>query len=253
MSKKSEKETAITAIPEFDTVKFLSEVESAERMIEKVSIINRVLNKESSHVKNMRAELKKKFPNKNFGDSVNYDYIPIEVVEESLRQVFFRQVDFVVKQSYRDLNSFIVVASINYKDPITHELRTIDGIGAKALQQDSGASISSFNTTMKPNALELGVGIAYSRAIKNASKKLGKLFGASLNRDEELDNVSVFKGAIVKSVEDIKKEIEEIISDPKTEISEDDRLNAERTLKEGGERVLRVLLNFLNQKYGKRA
>jgi hypothetical protein len=34
----------------------------------------------------------------------------------------------------------------------------IDGIGAKALQQDSGSKVQDFNFTMKANALELGWG-----------------------------------------------------------------------------------------------
>jgi len=126
----------------------------------------------------------------------------VEVVEEALRQIFFRQIDFEIKSSYRDLNSFIVVTTLSYKCPISNEIRKIDGIGAKALQQDSGSKIDQFNFTMKANALELGVGIAYSRAVKNAAKKLGKMFGANLNRDEEIDSVVVFNKGVMSKVEE---------------------------------------------------
>jgi hypothetical protein len=52
------------------------------------------------------------------------------------------------------------------------------------------SKVQDFNFTMKANALELG-GIAYSR-YQNAAKKLGKMFGGSLNRDEEIESVVVF-------------------------------------------------------------
>lgn len=182
-----EKENELTVI---EPIKFLSEIEGAEKISEKFRIINRVLNQEALLQKNLKAEMKRK--GFNAGKAQDFEYVPIEVVEEGLRQVFFRQVDFIIKQSYRDLNSFIVVATVQYKDPISNEQRTIDGIGAKAIQQDKNSKISDFNDTMKANGLELAVGIAYSRAIKNAAKKLGRAFGADLNRDEELQNVTVF-------------------------------------------------------------
>jgi len=178
------------ALKDFNTISFFSDIESAETVAKKISVLNKVLNQEALVVKNLKQEMLKK--GQNAGAAQNFDYVPVEVVEEALRQVFFRQVDFKIKQSYRDLNSFIVHARIQYKDPVTKEKRTLDGIGAKALQQDKGAKVNQFNDTMKFNALEMGVGIAYSRAIKNAAKKLGRAFGASLNRDEELDNVVVF-------------------------------------------------------------
>ena len=178
------------ALKDFNTISFFSDIESAETVAKKISVLNKVLNQEALVVKNLKEEMLKK--GQNAGAAQDFDYVPVEVVEEALRQVFFRQVDFKIKQSYRDLNSFIVHARIQYKDPVTNEKRTLDGIGAKALQQDRGAKVNQFNDTMKFNALEMGVGIAYSRAIKNAAKKLGRAFGASLNRDEELDNVVVF-------------------------------------------------------------
>jgi len=202
------KTTDAVAIPEFSTVQFLSEIESAEKMIEKVGIINRVLNKESAHVLSMKKQMEKK-GKKFYGQ--DYNYIPIAIVEEALRQVFFRQIDFKIVQAFRDLNSFIVVAMIRYKDPVTLEYRECDGIGAQPLQQDKGAKIADFNMTMKYNALELGVGTAYSTAIKNAAKRIGRLFGANINRDEDIATVNVFQGAIIKTDEQKAEEITELL------------------------------------------
>lgn len=180
------KNTEIAVFEKFDGLAFLSKIEKAETISKKFNIMNDALNQEVLVKKNMKAELAKN--GFNGGKSTDYDYVPVGVVEEALRQVFFRQVDFTIKQSYRDLNSFIVVARIKYRCPISQKKRKVDGIGAKALQQDSGAKVQDFNFTMKANALELGVGNAYSIAIKNAAKKLGKLFGSDLNRDDELTN-----------------------------------------------------------------
>lgn len=166
-----------------DSIKFLSELESASSISKKFEIFNKVLNQQPLVVKNMNEQLKK---NGGFGSkATDYDYIPIGVVEQGLRQIFFNQVDFIIKSNFRDLNTFVVVASIRYKCPVSLELREIDGIGAKSIQQDKGASIGEFNSTMKQNGLELSVGTAYSRAIKNAAAKLGEVFGQGLNRDDE--------------------------------------------------------------------
>lgn len=192
---KTEEEEKTSEIAVIEPIKFLSEIESAEKISEKFKILNKVLNQEALIKKNLKDEMKSK--GFNAGRAQDFDYVPIEVVEEALRQIFFRQVDFVIKNSYRDLNSFIVTTSIKYKDPITQEVRQIDGIGAKAIQQDKGSKIADFNSTMKANGLELAVGIAYSRAIKNAAKKLGRAFGADLNRDEELQNVTVFSKKVL--------------------------------------------------------
>jgi hypothetical protein len=46
------------------------------------------------------------------------------------------------------------------------------------------------------------VGIAYSRAIKMQQKKLGKMFGGSLNHDEEIESVVFNKGVMAKTDSD---------------------------------------------------
>lgn len=193
-------DSSLNETPVFDGLAFLSKIDQAETLAKKVKIFNLALRQEPIMPKNMKEEMKKK--GLNAGAAQDYDYIPIGIIEEALRQIFFRQIDFIIKQSYRDLNSFIVVASLKYKCPISLENREVDGIGAKALQQDAGSKIFDFNNTMKANALELGVAIAYSRAVKNAAKKLGKMFGANLNRDDEMNNVIVFNSEVMNKVDD---------------------------------------------------
>ncbi len=71
---------------------------------------------------------------------------------------------------------------------------------AVQIMQDSGASISQFNDTKKKNALQMNAPKAYAEAIKNAAKKIGKKYGADVNRqfeeayvtDVTLDSVTLF-------------------------------------------------------------
>lgn len=228
MTDKKETSTEVAILDKFNGIEFLSKIENADTLSKKVRIFNDALNQDPIMPKNLKAEMIKK--GLNAGNSQDYDYVPIAIVEEALRQIFFRQVDFIIKHSYRDLNSFIVIASIVYKCPISLEYRTIDGIGAKAIQQDAGAKVQDFNATMKGNGLELGVGIAYSRAIKNGAKKLGKLFGASLNRDEELDNVIVFSEKVTDKDAFSLKELKKLFEDKKEKVSADNVVNFQRII-----------------------
>jgi hypothetical protein len=215
-----EKQTQVAVVPEFDGISFLSKIESAQTLSKKINIFNEALNQEPIIAKNLKAEMIKK--GLNAGSSQDFDYVSIAVVEEALRQIFFRQVDFEIKQSYRDLNSFIVVTSIRYKCPISQEYRVVDGIGAVKLQQDAGAKVQDFNFTMKANALELGVGIAYSRAIKNGAKKLGRLFGSNLNRDEELENIVVFSEKVTNKDEFNLKLLIKLLEEKESKIKSHD-------------------------------
>ena len=231
--------------PVINGLTFLSKIEEADTISKKVSILNNALRQEPIHVKNMKEEMKKKGLNPS--SAQDYEYLPIGVIEEALRQIFFRQVDFIIKQSYRDLNSFIVVSSIKYKCPISHKKRTIDGIGAKALQQDAGAKISDFNLTMKANALEMGVGIAYSRSVKNAAKKLGKLFGASLNRDDEMESVIVFNKEVMAKSQDLEKQVTDLYNEKKDLIPADDFDDIKNIVEKKQKKAYQRAIDYLNK------
>lgn len=176
---------------EFDQHKFYLDIREAETLAEKTRVMNKALNQEAILVKNMKKELEAK--GQRAGKNHDWDYIPIEVVEEGLRQIFFRQIDFIIVDQRRELNTYVVHSRLQYVDPITGQQRVVDGLAGKSMQQDANSKISEFNETLKWNGIEMAVGYAYSRSIKNAAKKLGKAFGASLNRDEELESVSMFK------------------------------------------------------------
>lgn len=233
MSDQKQTQENTTELQIFDSVSFLSNIEKADTLQKKVKILNTVLNQPPIISKNMKEELKKN--GINASKSQDYDYIPIGAVEEALRQIFFRQIDFKIVQSYRDLNTFIVVCCIKYKDPISMEYREIDGIGAKSIQQDSGAKIDSFNFTMKANGLELAVGIAYSRAVKNAAKKLGVLFGSGLNRDDEAENIVIYSKSVLAEKANKWDDLKSLFESVKDKLSEDDIIEIESVIKDKNE------------------
>lgn len=214
------KQTQVAIIPEFDGIAFLSKIENADSLQKKVRIFNDALNQEPIMPKNMKAELEKKGLNAN--NNTDYDYIPIGIIQETLRQMFFQQVSFSIKNSFRDLNSFVVIATIKYKCPISLEWKEVDGIGAKAIQQSKGATIDNFNSTMQYNGLELAVGTAYSRAIKNAAKCIGTVFGGNLNRDDELESVVIFSEKVTNKDDFNLKLLTKLLEEKESKIKSHD-------------------------------
>lgn len=133
------------------------------------------------------------------------EYIPIGIIEMQLRKDFMGLVSFNIVSERRELNEYIVVARISVFHPIVGQWIQYDGIGAKVITQnrvevrdqngvvimDRGkpktrsAELAEFNDTKQKNALEMNAPNAYAEAIKNAAKKIGKKYGADINREFE--------------------------------------------------------------------
>src|SRR6478736_555743 len=95
--------------PVFDGLAFLSKIEDAESLSKKVSILNYALRQEPLVIKNMMEEMKKK--GINASKAQDYEYIPVGVIEEALRQVFFRQIDFIIKQCNKMLGQQYLIST----------------------------------------------------------------------------------------------------------------------------------------------
>lgn len=135
----------------------------------------------------------------------NAEYIPVGIIENQLRQDFMNLVSFEVISERRELNEYIVVARISVYHPLLGQWMHYDGIGAKVITQNRvpeldqdrnpimqngrqktrSADLSEFNDTKQKNALEMNAPNAYAEAIKNAAKKIGKKYGADINRKHE--------------------------------------------------------------------
>lgn len=112
-------------------------------------------------------------------------YIPIEIIEAELSKDFAGLVQYEILSERRELNEYIVTARIKVFHPYLLQWMNYDGIGAVQIMQDKDAKISEFNDTKKKNALQLNAPKAYAEAIKNAAKKIGKKYGADINRKSE--------------------------------------------------------------------
>jgi hypothetical protein len=127
-------------------------------------------------------------PSKTTTESINgknIKYIPISVLEKDLDKVYFGMVQYEILWSKQVLNEFEVAARIKVFHPILMQWLNYDGIGAALIQQKSNTEIIDFHVYKLQTALKLAAPNAYSEAIKNAAKKIGKRFGADLMRKIE--------------------------------------------------------------------
>jgi hypothetical protein len=124
---------------------------------------------------------------KNNGQPIMY--IPVGKVEFLLTRIFQNWRLEVI--SYAQLfNSVAVHARLHYTSPLDGKWYSQDGLGAVGVQTDKGAQASDLNA-IKQDAIMKALPAAESYALKDAAEKLGKLFGADLNRADSFD----FKGA----------------------------------------------------------
>jgi hypothetical protein len=84
-------------------------------------------------------------------------------------------------------------ARIKVFHPVINQWLNYDGVGSAVIQQDAGTKVIDFQLFKKPNALQLTLPKAYAEAIKNAAKKIGKRYGADLNRKIEDDYEGQYK------------------------------------------------------------
>lgn len=141
------------------------------------------------------------------------EYIPIEIIENTLTQLFQTwRVD--VKETKLILNSITATVRVWYRDPITSEMYYQDGVGAVPVQTDKGTILSI--ETIKPNALQIGLPMAKSYAIKDAVEHIGKLFGRDIGRKSELDFVPRYinEDGSIRGTENDR--VKEFISQSKT-------------------------------------
>jgi len=112
------------------------------------------------------------------------EYIPIEIIENTLTMLF-QDWHVEVKEAIALFNSVAVTVRVHYRDPLTGEMRFQDGVGASPMQIDKGQAFSA--SSMKANAVQIGLPAAKSYAIKDAVEHIGKLFGRDIGRKNALD------------------------------------------------------------------
>lgn len=112
-------------------------------------------------------------------------YISIATVEMLMRKIFQRFRTEVIDIKVI-ANAIAVHVRVHYVDPVTGEWDFQDGLGAVAIQVEKGSSATDFSKT-RSDAIQKNLPAAESYAFKDACEKLGSLFGANLNRKDEIE------------------------------------------------------------------
>ena len=113
-----------------------------------------------------------------------YKYLPIERVEYLLKKIFKRYRIEITGQG-QSFNGVWVTVRLHYLNPISNEWDFHDGIGAVELQTAKGTSPADL-ANINNGALGMAMPVAKTRAVKDATDHLGKLFGSDLNRKDDI-------------------------------------------------------------------
>jgi hypothetical protein len=152
-------------------------------------------------------------------------YLPIEVQKYFLTSIYGGYQIEIRKEPYILANSVVCTVRVHVRNPISGELEFHDGVGAVPIQLEKGAEPLDTSKII-PTALQKNAPSAKSFAVSNAIAEYGKLFGRDLNNKDGLDYSWLLKEEI--KVEDL----EELYELKKEAMTPEDRIFAERILKE---------------------
>lgn len=112
-------------------------------------------------------------------------YLPIGIIEELLSGVFpFHQIEQHGEPKILG-NSVVISVNLKVYHPLINDWLTYAGVGAVPIEVQKGAHPTDF-TKINSKAMHKNVPAALSYAVNNAAKKIGKLFGSHLNRNETI-------------------------------------------------------------------
>lgn len=142
----------------------------------------------------------------------NVKYIPIERIELLLTRIFQEWRVEILREGQLAQSIFVTVR-LHYLDPITHEWRWQDGVGAAPLQTNKDSSAADL-ANIKSNAVMIGLPAAESYALKDAAEKIGRLFGKDINRRDVAGFTPIYdthssKVRIANEKKKIRKKLED--------------------------------------------
>jgi len=125
------------------------------------------------------------------GQYVPLKYLPIDKVEFLLTRVFgaFHLVE-VLRESVM-FNSIGVTARLHYCVPGTDIWLYKDGCGAAPVQTDRGESAANL-AAVKSDGVQKAFPAALSYAVSNAAARIGKVFGADINKDDAFEYAGTY-------------------------------------------------------------
>jgi hypothetical protein len=127
---------------------------------------------------------KGKIVEENLGGQ-RFRHLPVSHVEHLLKRLYFGLYQIEIISYGMIVNEVTVHCRIWTFHPILGQWMRYDGLGAIPVLQDAGTKVADFMQAKKTKALNLNLPAAYALAVKNAAKKIGKIFGGDLNRKHE--------------------------------------------------------------------
>lgn len=176
----------------------------------------------------------------------NVKYIPIDKVEFLLTRIFQEWKVEIIKYSAL-FNSVSCHIRLHYKNPISGEWSFHDGVGAVGIQTDKGALASDLSA-IKQDAVMKALPAAESYAIKDAAEKLGILFGKNLNRKDTIGFAGAYSKDEKAPAEDDWSVLNELYNLKEENLTEEEKINAERILKTKEVNSYNKLLKLLKSK-----
>jgi hypothetical protein len=111
-------------------------------------------------------------------------HLPVDKVKFLLTKIFidwYEEIQCVQTVA----NSVVVVVTLHFRNPITGRWSKMDGIGAAPINTKKGAGSMDWNQIVH-DSVHKCAGAADSFALKNAAKKLGRIFGSELTVDDKI-------------------------------------------------------------------
>lgn len=176
----------------------------------------------------------------------NVKYIPIDKVEFLLTRIFQEWKVEIIKYSAL-FNSVSCHIRLHYKNPISGEWSFHDGVGAVGVQTDAGKSAADLGA-IKQDAVMKALPAAESYAIKDAAEKLGILFGKNLNRKDTIGFAGAYSKEEKAPAEDDWSVLNELYNLKEENLTEEEKINAERILKTKEVNSYNKLLKLLKSK-----
>jgi len=173
-------------------------------------------------------------------------YLPIDKVEFLLTRIFQQWKVEVI--NYAALfNSVSVHVRLHLLHPLTGEWFYHDGLGAVGVQTDKGASASDISA-IKQDAIMKALPAAESYAIKDAAEKLGIFFGKNLNRKDTVGFAGAYSKQEEEPTTDEWQTLQELYDLKEENLTEDEKISAERILKNKEVNSYKKLLKQLQNK-----
>ncbi|MNK92973.1 hypothetical protein D3C87_1131150 [compost metagenome] len=122
-----------------------------------------------------------------------YNYIPIATVEKELSECFFGLVQYTIISQQLIYNEWETHSRIRVFHPIQKCWLEYDGVGTGMIEIKGKSTTKDFFSIKKIDGSKLAVPSSYAESVKNAAKKIGKRFGADVNRIIEENTKGVFK------------------------------------------------------------